>query len=249
MLKPRHSYIFTMVLVSLLLTSVAAFAAQPKAAAKPMSYDFGTIYQGEEVVTTFVIRNDGDDTLVIDKVKSSCGCTAASPGKMKLAPKETTDLKVTFKSAGMHDRVVKHVYIDSNDPTQPRLTVTIEGIVKQEVNLNPKGIYLGNIEKDEQVVRTVEITSAESKTFRILDVTSDTPLVKVKEPERLAAPKVGYKLTVLVGPLEADQRVNGKILVRTDLPRTKEVQIQVYGRTRTTPSASIPRTKSVKPSK
>lgn len=221
-----------MVGAMLWLLSLGAFAAQPKIELSETSFDFGSIYQGEEVVRTIVLRNAGDDTLVIQKVKSSCGCTAGTPKKLQLAPGETTDFTITFRSAGMHARVKKHVYIDTNDPALPRATIDFEGEVKQEVNLSPRGIYIGQIEKGKPVARTVDVTAEEEKSFKIISVSSDSPLVEIGKPEPLAGAKPGYRLTVMIGPLDAAQRVSAKITIKFDLPHTKEVQIPVYGRIR-----------------
>jgi len=43
--------------------------------ADKIEYDYGTIKQYSEGVCTFTIINKGKKTLVINEVKSSCGCT------------------------------------------------------------------------------------------------------------------------------------------------------------------------------
>ena len=115
------------------------------------AFDFGTMYQNEEVTHLFTFRNVGKALLKIGKVKSSCGCTAAMPEKRELGPGEKTNLKVTFRSGAMRDRVVKHVYIDSNDPVEPRVTLTIEGEVRVEVNADLEVVSEVRIDVIEQV--------------------------------------------------------------------------------------------------
>jgi hypothetical protein len=53
----------------------------PKISTQQASYDFGSIPAGEKVSHDFIIYNTGDDTLVINDVRASCGCTAAKPEK------------------------------------------------------------------------------------------------------------------------------------------------------------------------
>lgn len=194
------------------------------------TFDFGTMYQNEEVTHTFTFRNVGDALLKIGKVKSSCGCTAAMPERRELPPGEETNLKVTFRSGSMRDRVVKHIYIDSNDPVEPRVTLTVQGKVKVEVEVSPRGVYVGRIEIGETVQRTVEVIPVDVPAFKILSTVVEDPAVKVGRPLPLEDKRPGYKLVIELGPLTEPGRISAKVKVRTDLPHTKEFQIPVYGK-------------------
>jgi hypothetical protein len=194
------------------------------------SFDFGSMYQNEEVTHLFTFRNVGNSVLKIEKVKSSCGCTAALPEKKELPPGGETTVKVTFRSGTMRDRVVKHVYVDSNDPVEPRVTLTIEGVVKVEVDLSPKGLYVSDLSVGETTERAVELTPVEVKSFKILSVTSDNPAVRVTEVQPLPDKRPGFKLIVRLGPLDKPGRINAKVTVKTDLPHTKEILVPVYGK-------------------
>ena len=194
------------------------------------AFDFGAMYQNEEVTHLFIFRNVGSAPLNIGKVKSSCGCTAAMPEKRELPPGGQTNLKVTFRSGSMRDRIVKHIYIDSNDPVEPRITLTVRGEVKVEVEVSPRGVYVGSIQVGETVRRTIEVTPVGVDTFKILSTSVDSPLVEVGRPLPLDDKRPGYKLVIKLGPLKEPGRINAKVTVCTDLPHTKEFQIPVYGK-------------------
>ncbi len=204
--------------------------AAPRIEVSETTFDFGFMYQNESVSHTFKIRNTGKATLNLEQVKSTCGCTAALPAQREIAPGGETELKVTFQSGSMRDRIVKHVHIDSNDPNQPRVTLTITGQVKVEIEVTPKGIYLGKLSLGEVVERTVDIVPVDVKNFKILSVKSDNPIIKVSKPKPLPDKQPGYRLTITFGPLKEYGRVNGKVTVRTDLPHSKEFDITVYGK-------------------
>ena len=42
---------------------------------KERNFDFGSVDIGEKVSHNFVFTNTGDENLVINEVKASCGCT------------------------------------------------------------------------------------------------------------------------------------------------------------------------------
>lgn len=118
-------------IISFLLFSSIAFAQllQPKLVLQQTSFDFGDIKQGEKVSHIFVLSNSGGDLLKISDVRASCGCTAAAPEKNELAPGESTNLLVTFNSAGRMGKQSKTVRIYSNDLENPEMLLSIAGNV------------------------------------------------------------------------------------------------------------------------
>ncbi len=120
------------ILFVLLFITIRAQSNGPKIYLNETEYDFGDIYQGQIVNHSFVIKNSGKGVLKIDKVKASCGCTAANAGKNELAAGESTEIDVKFNSANRKGKQKKYVYISSNDEKNPevRLAFTANIIVK-----------------------------------------------------------------------------------------------------------------------
>ena len=76
-------------------TIFAGFFFPADTAAKPKNaiirfneeiHEFGKIEQNTPAETTFIIYNDGTDTLEVFSANPSCGCTASFPGKKRIAP-------------------------------------------------------------------------------------------------------------------------------------------------------------------
>lgn len=120
--------------ILLALFFAGRMTAQPKAVIKPMAYDFGEIAEGKVVEKIFVITNEGSDTLKINNVKASCGCTAAVIGKKILANAESTELKVSFDSTGKSGRQNKTITIDTNDPNNKIIKLLLTGNVLKNKN-------------------------------------------------------------------------------------------------------------------
>ncbi len=117
----------------LLLVSIGfAQMFQPELVVQNKVHDFGTITTGDVVFHTFTLTNNGGDVLKIEKVKASCGCTAAKPEKNELAPGESTNLLVTFNSRGKKGPQKKTVRITSNDPQNSEMVLTITANVKEK---------------------------------------------------------------------------------------------------------------------
>ena len=104
-------------------------AAAPRIVVEPMSFEFGTVRAGRAVQKEFLVRNHGRTDLVIHKVVSSCGCTAALTDSQTVKPGGSTPLRVTFTAPDEPGRLQKSVLIQSNDPARPTVELRIEATV------------------------------------------------------------------------------------------------------------------------
>ncbi len=124
----RIAALTLIVIVGLGVTLVAA----PKIQVDHPVYDFGEVLEGFPVTHTFVLSNLGDETLTISRVWASCGCTTTALAKTSLAPGESVDLDAILNTAELSGDIRnKSIYIESNDPVNPTLTLRIIGSVAQ----------------------------------------------------------------------------------------------------------------------
>jgi len=209
--------------------------AAPTAAGEPrihfdaVRHDFGEMYQEQEASHTFVFRNLGSAPLRIERVRSTCGCAVALPTTEELAPGGQAALEVTFRSERFRDRITKHVLVDSNDPLEPRVILTVTAYVKIEVDVVPRGIYLGRLALGDTVTRLIDVVPVEARQLRILEARSDMPLLQVSKPVPLEDPPGALRLTISFGPAQEPGRVNAAITIRTDLEHTPQIRVPVYG--------------------
>ena len=127
----------TLFLTLLVLTTATPSFAGPAIEAPEQSYSFGDIYQGEKATHSFRFTNTGDAPLVIDKVRSSCGCTAAMVSKGTLQPGETGEVRATFDSSRFRGPVSKKVYLSSNASVKPSFEFQLTATVKEVIALTP----------------------------------------------------------------------------------------------------------------
>lgn len=90
-------------------------------------YNFGIITSDSIVFHEFELTNTGSDTLIIDSVEASCGCTIPKIGKTILSPTEKTTLLVSFDPKGQSGLISKKVYIFTNQGEEPKeIIITAE---------------------------------------------------------------------------------------------------------------------------
>lgn len=65
--------------------------------------DFGTYHtsEGEKKQATFVVRNVGSESFVIQHINTSCGCTSTSFRKEPVAPGDTAHITAYFDGTGL----------------------------------------------------------------------------------------------------------------------------------------------------
>lgn len=91
------------------------------------AWDFGTIDEGDAVTHIFKFTNTGDNPLIIDRCKGSCGCTVPQCPKEPIAPGEEGEIEVKFNSKGKKNKQTKTVTINANTvPEQTRITISAD---------------------------------------------------------------------------------------------------------------------------
>lgn len=123
----RCSLALTLAILGLFLSSWAA----PRLAVSELIYDFGEVKEGVLVVRRFLLRNEGDSALTFTRQPGvSCGCTSAPLPKTTLLPGEAVELEVRFETTGYGGhRTIRYVYVYSDDPERPQLTLALQGYV------------------------------------------------------------------------------------------------------------------------
>ncbi len=101
----------------------------PRIAVEPATFDFGQALQNKTLTKEFAVRNLGDADLVIEEVKTSCGCTAALLSSKTVKPGGQTPLRVALETRAAQGRIEKRVVIRSNDSTQAAFVLTVSATV------------------------------------------------------------------------------------------------------------------------
>lgn len=74
--------------------------------------DLGTIQQGVVLNESFVVRNNSNHSITIDRVATSCGCTTTKKyDNIILQAKESISISFGFNSAGKLGNITKSIHI------------------------------------------------------------------------------------------------------------------------------------------
>ena len=121
----------------------------PKLALSEENWYYGEVKPDEIVSHTFILKNQGDEELVIESVYSSCGCVETELTKKNISAGKETELKAIFDPYGYEGEITKHVTIKSNDPEEPEkkieLSITVLHVPNPDMSLSRQMFNLGDI--------------------------------------------------------------------------------------------------------
>lgn len=97
-------------------------------------YDFGTVEAGEIVTHTFEFTNTGKVALLLQDVRSTCGCTVPEWSEDLIYPGDSGTIKVRFDTKNMRNQQKKPVTITANTyPAKTKLYLNGMVLEPQEI--------------------------------------------------------------------------------------------------------------------
>ena len=99
--------------------------------------DYGTIAHNADGKREFIVKNTGNEPLIITKTKGSCGCTVPKAPKEPIMPGKSAVIEVKYATNRV-GAFSKTVTVNSNAVNQPTMTLKIKGKVLPAEGEAPK---------------------------------------------------------------------------------------------------------------
>ncbi|MDP2990115.1 MAG: DUF1573 domain-containing protein [Kiritimatiellota bacterium] len=201
---------------------------RPRLICDEPEYCFGTLSNTNDVPHTFVLANEGAVPLAIYRVQADCGCTRVRLEDKIIHPGEQTTVQVRLILKGRAGGQHKRVTIESNDPDQPRLVLSLIGKAVAEVELKPDRLYWGNLRSDAEEVKTVDIRFDESVPGHITGAGVNSPAFAVDLETNKSG--MAYRLRIRPVPPLVLGRFATNVWITTDSPRYPQISVPMQGR-------------------
>lgn len=101
-----------------------------------MEHNYGTIQKGGNGDCQFIFWNDGDEPLILQTVKASCGCTTPKYTQKPVMPGEKGVIDVHYNTNNVGG-FSKTVTVTSNAVNNQRVVLRIKGTVQQDAATQP----------------------------------------------------------------------------------------------------------------
>jgi hypothetical protein len=212
---------------AVMLLACTAWAA-PAVSVPTPEHNFGTIFQGENVRHVFTFANRGDAPLTIDKVSSSCGCTAALASAKVLAPGESGEIQTSFDSTRFRGAISKTVYLYTNDPAQPMVQLQLKGNVQVEVALEPQLVNFGTVVPKRTVKSTVSLINQGKQEVRLEGLETTAPELAARLSAAVVPPGGQVTVELALTPKPGQPRFSGYVLFKAAGAINHDLRIPVY---------------------
>jgi len=217
-----------LVAVMLALATGSVASAAPDLKLTTTQFDFGEVYQGEKVLHAFEFVNAGQDPLVIDRVRSSCGCTAVLLSDKNLEPGETGQIQATFDSTRFRGEVSKTIYLYSNDPVQPVRQLKIKGRVLEIVAIEPAQVNFGTVSGDQTLVSQVVLRNQGEQPLTFGQPSTTAAELQAEMPKTTLVKGEEVTLELMLSPKPGTIRFSGYILLPVNGVPKGQLRIPVY---------------------
>jgi len=191
--------------------------------------DLGTLYRGDVKTRAVSITNTGTDTLFVEHVKASCGCTGTMISTPRIAPGGTGVLRLTLDTRNLSGSVTKTVTIVSNSPENRTTSIQLMATVREEIVLRPQQFWFKDAEVGKKSIAEVLLRNAGSDTLRLTGYRATLEGLSVDVPRMPLAPGSEVLLVAAFTPGRAMPVVADAIFLLTSNARQPEVYVPVFG--------------------
>jgi hypothetical protein len=195
-------------------------------------WDFGYVPKTGKVIHIYKVRNIGEDTLVIAKVRTTCGCTTTPLSKERIAPNEATDMKVVFDPEKLMagDQTKRKLQVISNDPMKPIAEVQFTaklGKTNSLVKVYPAGVNFDTVNQDSGAARTVTLENISGEKLLLRLVEGPGEYLEIELPGRSLDPGEKAQLTLRLKEGAASGNLHTSVTIDFECSRVARISIPI----------------------
>lgn len=209
-------------------------AVGPRLEARPEKMDYGSIRQGEEVRKVFLLRNTGDETLVIEQIRPSCAeCVMDETATYRIEPGKEVELPVTYRATVVPGKYKANVTLHTNVAADPlaRIYLEVEVTARGEhaaIELNPAELDVGLVLVNAPVRRAVKVRNTGTAPLRLDELAAGPCVSVLTQPARELAPGAESEIVLEARGTEAGI-LRSHVAIATNDPDHATVTVPVYG--------------------
>ena len=124
------------------------------------SHDFGVVARASDVKYRFKITNLYKPEVHIASVRTTCGCTAATPTTHTLASRGVAYIEVTMDTRKFTRQKDSNLIVTFDQPLYGEVRLPISAYIRTDVVLDPGGVNFGAVERGQKAEKRITIPYA-----------------------------------------------------------------------------------------
>jgi len=226
--------ILIVILSILFLLNGCSKPEPPKLTLSEDSWHYGEVTPDQRPTHDFIIKNAGEDKLVIESAYPSCPCVILELAKKEIQAGGETILKTTFDPTGYEGYVTKYITIKSNDPENPEkkieTTITVIRVPNPDIELSEQTFDLGTISREDTPVIKFGISNTGDADLVIEEVVSEDIFTHNLSMPLTIPPEEQFEAEVYMKTSQLKEGEFRKaIRVMTNDPQNMRVFIRIMG--------------------
>jgi hypothetical protein len=221
----------TALVAALLLGVGTTLQAAPRAVIQgEAGIDAGEVEPSQILEHEFVLRNEGDKTLVIADLKPTCYCISAETNLWDVPPGGEARIAIRIDPSDFVGKVDKGIEIESNDPENPVLMIHVKFVILPGIAVVPPELDFGNVGPEgTKKSKKVDVKAPRERSLEILDVSTDADFVSVTHEDLLLEERDGVSVFVKILPQAPPGPFTAKVTVHTSDASTPTIEIPLRG--------------------
>lgn len=220
-------------MVLLTLPFIVNAASGPKISFDKESHDYGDVQYGDTVTEEFEFTNTGDKTLVIEKLRATCGCTKAVKGSREVPPGGKSKIVAEFDTNGLSPGTKKqNVMVHSNDPERPIVKLTLLARVVRHVNVTPAVLAKKLPSFTETLSFPLKISNTSEKTVTVEGIEVKGSGVKAAlNPKKIVVEpdaSVPFHIKMTLAKESGRYLYTGRVLLHSSHDREKQISLNYF---------------------
>ena len=178
----------------------------------------------EEARATFTVTNEGDETVRIARIKTSCGCTGSVVDRKIVEPGKSSEIVGVFnkgKRQGLNRNRLQ-VYLDSQP--EPVATLLMNVQIPTLIEATPQIVYWNS--QSSKTARQVRLSLDERFVNEIVEINYDRERLTVTEEP--GDKKSVVTRILIIEPKTYDKMYRGTITVRGPDGRKADTRVHAF---------------------
>lgn len=144
-----------------------------------------------------------------------------------IPPNGEGQIKVTYSAGKRRGSQSKPIYVSSNDPDQPKLTLKVKGLVKEAVVCTPNRLNFGKVIQGESRTKQIAVSPGEGEKMTVKSVEVSSEYLTADFSKSTEGEKESYLINVTLSPEAPRGRLNKQVKIHTDNEHAPLVTVSV----------------------
>lgn len=178
----------------------------------------------KEVIARYRFTNNGTTPVIINEVRTSCGCTTAALAKKLYYPGESGEIDAAFAIAGLTGHQEKAIFVTTSAAPGQATVLHLKVDIPEAIKVEPQLVLWRHGDRPES--KTIRIAVPDGIPAKIVSVVANNGALKLE----LHEVRPGKEWEVKVTPPSTTQPAGATLLIHTDYPAANPETLYAYAR-------------------